>query len=145
LFLYKDDQLICHIKDKIQDVRHAEITEAHAHYCIKGERHSTYYLITKRPPEDEGPNITIQQTVVLKGDESLALSYAYAKDESFFERFKEKIEKEYYWTVIDKKEGIMLVLQQGETIKYVSIEDVVSIEQIKENAAFIKDRLLDCK
>lgn len=139
LFLYKEGHLICTVKDKIQEVRLVEVTENHAHHYIKSEGWSSYYLVTKRGEVEV--DVPLHAQVVLKGDESFSLSMGLAKEPELLERFKEEIERDFYWIVVEKKEDIMLVIQQGDQQKFVSTEDVVTLEQIKENAEFFKERL----
>ncbi len=140
LFLYKGDHLICHVKDKIREIRHIEISDTSAHHYIQGDGHTSYYLITKTSQVET--HIHIDAQVVLKGNESLALTLAFSKDETLFERFGAEIEQQFYWTVIKKKEEIMLVIQNGEEQRYVSVEDVITPEKIKENAEFFKENLV---
>lgn len=140
LFLYKGNQLISHIKNKIVDVNLVEVAaDTQAHYYIRSEDWSSYYLVTK----SDSPKVTIlpEMHVILKGNDSFTLTTALLNDSTVLEQHKEEIEKAYFWKVISVVEEIMLILEKGGVQKYVTIEDVIPVEMIQENTQWLKNFL----
>ena len=138
-FFYKDGTLITFIKSKLQSIEPIDTNGTIEHYYAKTyDSRNSFYLMKK--DEKQVHNEPQSKVFPAKGDVSTGLTFFFRDHPDKAEEFRDEIDKDYLWEIVENIEGRVLHIQKDDETMYIPASDAITLEEVIENANYLRNK-----